>query len=197
MRTSIILAVLSLIIVKSEVGASQAQSTIVSNNIILSGKSLTSVANGSTIPTPSANQIATTKAVDTAIKSSVPAIARESISLTTTGVGGASYNNTTGILNIPVPVNTKRIESYSGTSNSSGVYTIIFDSAFSVAPNVQASISNQSSVNQFIKVTSVSTTECTINVYTRAVLSVLGLDVLAGTVTNLNGATIDVIVMEK
>lgn len=121
--------------------------------------------------------------------------ARSSISLTTTGSGAASYNS--GVLNIPTPPSAKRIESYSGTTNASGNYTVTFGTAYAVAPNVQATIPNQAAVNQFIKVTSVSTTGFTVNVFQRNSVTLLAVDVLLSTTTNVNGAPVDVMVLEK
>lgn len=91
----------------------------------------------------------------------------------------------------------KRQETYSGTTNASGVYTVTFATPYSVAPNIQANIVNQSNTNQFLRVTSVSTTGFTVNAFARASISVLGLDLLAFATTNVNGAAIDVLITEK
>src|SRR6218665_1630497 len=91
--------------------------------------------------------------------------ARVALSLTTTGTGAASYNSSTGVLNVPNYTPTKRTEVYSGTTNASGVYTVTFPVAFSVAPNIQASITNQGSTNQYLRVSNISTTGFTINAY--------------------------------
>lgn len=123
--------------------------------------------------------------------------ARAAISLTTTGTGAATYNNTTGALNIPTPATAKRIVTYSGTSDANGAYSATFSPAFSVAPNIQANITNQSATNQFLRVTSVTTTGFTVNVFQRASLTVLGLELIAASVTNVSGAAIDVLVVEK
>lgn len=123
--------------------------------------------------------------------------ARSAISLTTTGTGVATYNNSTGVLNVPTPVNSKRIDTYSGTTIADGSYTITFSSAFPVAPSIQASITNQASTNQFIRVTSVSTTGCVINVFQRSAVTLLGIEVLLAATTNVSGATIDVLAISK
>lgn len=122
--------------------------------------------------------------------------ARTAISLTTTGSGAASYNSGTGVINVPT---SKRQETYAGTSDASGNYTITFPSAYAIVPNVQASITNQSNSQQFIMVTSATTTGCTIKVVQRnaSFLSLLGLDVLTTGVTNVNGASVAVLVTER
>lgn len=134
---------------------------------------------------------------------------------------GISYNSSTGVITNSSPDQTVsltggtdisiigsypsftvsysgiRQETYSGTTNASGVYTITFTDPYDTAPNIQASITNQSSTNQFIRVSSVSTTGFTINVYQRNSASVLGIEVLLAAVVNVNGATVDVLVTEK
>lgn len=91
----------------------------------------------------------------------------------------------------------KRIESYSGSTDGSGAYTVTFSTSYTVAPNVQASIPNQSATNQFVRVSSVSTTGFTINVFARNSINLLGTDVLLFTTTNVSSATVDVLVVEK
>lgn len=105
---------------------------------------------------------------------------------------GVTYNNLTGVIS-----NTKRVETYSGVSNVNGEYSVTFSQAYSVAPNIQASIVNQSATNQFIKITSVSTTGFIINVYERGSVNISGSDVLLSGVSNVNGASIDVLCTEK
>lgn len=91
----------------------------------------------------------------------------------------------------------KRQEVYSGTTNGSGNYTVTFSTPYSVAPNIQASISNQSAVNQSIRVSSVSTTGFTVNVYQRNSVTLLSVEVLLAATVNVSGATVDVLVTEK
>lgn len=116
--------------------------------------------------------------------------------LASSGITAGSYGyitvNAKGIVTAG-----KRLELYSGTTNSSGNYTVTFSSAYSVAPNIQASITNQSVTNQFLKITSVSTTGFTINVFQRNSVNLLSTDLLLSTTVNVNGATIDVLINEK
>jgi len=91
----------------------------------------------------------------------------------------------------------KRIEVYSGTTNASGVYTVTFGTAYSVAPNIQASITNQSSTNQYVRIASVSTTGFTINAYSFSTNTLLGIVNLIATTVNVTGATVDVLCTEK
>lgn len=86
----------------------------------------------------------------------------------------------------------KRRETYSGTTNASGLYTVTFVTAFSVAPNIQLQPTNFSSDNQFARVTTISTTGFT--VIARLRTDVLG---LLPSFTNITGATVDVLITEK
>jgi hypothetical protein len=99
--------------------------------------------------------------------------------------------------------NTKRQEFYSGTSDGSGNYTVVFANPFSVAPNIQCQHTNPSTNMQFIKVTAISTTGFTINAYqfsqvtSLPIIGVLGLTLLGASTSVFSGAAIDVVVTEK
>lgn len=86
---------------------------------------------------------------------------------------------------------------YSGTTNSSGIYTVTFSQVYSVAPNIQANITNQGSTNQFIRITSVTTTGFTVHVFQRNSINLLGTDVLLFSTSNVNEASVDVVITEK
>jgi hypothetical protein len=138
--------------------------------------------------------------------------ARASVS----GGTGISYNSTTGVITNSAPDQTvnltgaggntitgtypnftitgpalKRQETYSGTTNSSGNYTITFGTTYLVAPNIQANIIGGTNTN-LIKISSVTTTGFTVNVVNR--LDVIG---LLPTYSNVNGASVDVLITEK
>jgi len=85
----------------------------------------------------------------------------------------------------------KRIETYSGTTNGSGTYTVSFPTAFSVAPNIQANIINGTDT-QTIRITSVSTTGFTVLVRNRT--DTLG---LLPSYSNVASAAVDVLITEK
>lgn len=92
-----------------------------------------------------------------------------------------SYSRT----KIPVP--------YSGTSNASGNYTVVFATAYSAAPNIQANVVGGNTEQQ-CRIVSVSTTGFTINAFQRT--TVLSLALSTAT-TPVIGAAIDVLVTEK
>ena len=89
----------------------------------------------------------------------------------------------------------KRQESYSGTTNSSGVYTATFSTAYSVAPNIQANIVG-GLPNQFITMT-VTSTGFTVTVYQRNTVNLLATELLLGTTVLVNGASVDVLITQK
>lgn len=115
---------------------------------------------------------------------------RASISLTTIGSGGASYNSTSGVINVPTP-SQKRVESYSGTTNGSGIYTVTYATAFSSVPNVQFQL-NGGSNKMTVLLTSSTTTGFTLYVQLRA--DVLG---LLPSYSNVSGQAVDIMVFEK
>lgn len=92
---------------------------------------------------------------------------------------------------VTIPAATKRQETYSGTTDASGNYTVTFGVAYSVAPNIQSLIVG-GTTEQGISGVTISTTGFTIHVYQRSYL--LG---LAQNPTNVSGAAVDVIVTEK
>lgn len=120
--------------------------------------------------------------------------ARTSISLTTTGTGSATYSNSTGVLNIP---NLRRVEPYTGTTNSSGEITVTYATAFTNVPVVNPTIRGQTNANQLVMLTSSTTTGFTVKVVERQTDTILGIVVLQTTTANVNGATVDTSVIER
>lgn len=86
----------------------------------------------------------------------------------------------------------KRTETYSVTTNASGVASVTFSTAYSAAPNIQAQATNFSSDNQFIRVTSITTTG--FSIICRLRTDIAG---LLPSFSNINGATVDVLITEK
>jgi len=85
----------------------------------------------------------------------------------------------------------KRQETYSGTSNGSGVYSVTFGTAYSVAPNIQVSLNNGTDTQTW-RVTSITTTGFSVLVRNR--VDVIG---LLPTYANVSGAALDVLITEK
>jgi len=98
------------------------------------------------------------------------------------------------ITNVPIPANTKRIETYSGTTDASGNFTITYSSAYSSTPYVNAVLINPNT-QQLVRVTSSSTTGFTVNATNRATVNLLSTDLLLGNTTPLVGGTVTVVVI--
>lgn len=87
--------------------------------------------------------------------------------------------------------NTKRQETYSGTTDGSGNYTISFSTAYSTTPNIQAALINGTD-SQNLRITSRTTTGFTVLIRNRT--DALG---LLPSWSNVSGAEVDVLVTEK
>lgn len=116
--------------------------------------------------------------------------ARSALSLTATRTSGTpTYTSSTGVLDVPI---IKRQESYKGTTDASGNYTITFSVSYSSTPHIQANpIGGTTEI--FLKIVSVSTTGFVVNVFQR--VSVLSLALSTAT-TPVSGATVDVFITE-
>lgn len=86
----------------------------------------------------------------------------------------------------------KRQETYSVTTNASGVASVTFSTVYAVAPNIQINPTNFSSDNQFARVTAITTTGFT--VLCRLRTDLVG---LLPTFSNINGATVDILITAK
>lgn len=85
----------------------------------------------------------------------------------------------------------KKIENFSGTTNSSGNYTVVFTTAYPATPNIQANIIGGSNTDK-IKITSITTTGFTVNVVNRT--DTLG---LLPSYANVNGASVQALVTQS
>ncbi|HJU45157.1 MAG TPA: hypothetical protein VJ647_00155, partial [Chitinophagaceae bacterium] len=81
----------------------------------------------------------------------------------------------------------KRQETYSGTTNGSGVYTVTFGTPYNVAPNIQVTLVGASDIQSY-RVTSITTTGFTVLARSQA----LGL-----VFSNATGVNVDVLITEK
>lgn len=89
----------------------------------------------------------------------------------------------------------KRLESYIGTTDTNGLFTITYPVAFSAIPNVQPeppSVANYT----WVKVSS-TTTGFSLRLIQRASLTVLGLELLAATFTNVPSVASKALVVEN
>lgn len=98
-----------------------------------------------------------------------------------------SYTDLTNKPKVPV--------TYSGTTNSSGIYTVTFPQAYSVAPNIQAKLIG-TTINRELLV-SVTTTGFTCTVVEHDIDTILGIVIIRNSTVNINGANVDVLITEK
>lgn len=89
----------------------------------------------------------------------------------------------------------KKQETFSGTTNASGVYTVTFATAYAVAPNIQANIVGGTS-NQVVTMT-VTTTGFTCTVVQRSAVTLLTVEVLLAATTPVNNANLHVLITER
>lgn len=89
----------------------------------------------------------------------------------------------------------KRIETYAGTTDSNGLITVTYPTAFSAIPNVQPGPPPSADMSWVL--VSSTTSGFSIRLVQRATLTVLSLQVLAGTVTNVSGSPARVLVVES
>lgn len=117
-------------------------------------------------------------------------IASVAVTLASSGIAAGTY----GIVTVDTKGRAtagKRQETYSGTTDGSGNYTVTFGTAYSVAPNIQAQLINGTDT-QTSRVTSITTTGFTVLIRNRT--DVVG---LLPSFSNVSGATVDVLITEK
>jgi len=90
----------------------------------------------------------------------------------------------------------RKTETFSGTTDASGNYTVTFATAYPTAPDIQSQLTT-GVVTQTDRVTAISTTGFTVNVTNRAVTTLLGVDLISGTATAVNGATVTVLITAR
>jgi len=104
-------------------------------------------------------------------------------------VGPAGAKGNTGAAG----ADAKRIDTYTGTTDSNGLVTITYTSAFAVIPSIQPEPPTAS--NQVWTKVSSTTTGCSLRLVQRAAVTVLGLEVLLAGTTNVAGAPARVVVV--
>lgn len=85
----------------------------------------------------------------------------------------------------------RKVETFLGTSDASGNFTITFANTYTTPPDVQPQIIG-GTFNQQVRVVSVSNTGCVVQAAQRNIVTLLGLEVLLGATVNLVGASVTV-----
>lgn len=89
-----------------------------------------------------------------------------------------------------------RIERYSGTTDASGNWTVVYPTPFTTVPQVQLQLSNPTTEYNSRLITT-STTGFTCNVYQRTSLTVLSINLLSFATTVVPSANIRALVIES
>lgn len=97
------------------------------------------------------------------------------------------------ILNKPT---LKKVETFLGTTDGSGNYTVTYGVAYAVIPDVQPQL-QAGTPSQVVRITASSTTGFTVQVTNRASVNLLGIDVLLATTTPVSGASVGVLVTSR
>lgn len=85
----------------------------------------------------------------------------------------------------------RKVETFLGTTDTSGNYTITFANTYSTPPDVQPQIIN-GTFNQMVRVVSISNTGCVVQAAQRNLVTLLSVEVLLGATVNLVGANVTV-----
>lgn len=92
---------------------------------------------------------------------------------------------------------TKRIESFPGTTNGSGDFTVVFSPAYDATPNIQPVTFPAADSTTRVRVTVASATGFTVRTERNNTLTVLGLDVLGLGVSAVPSVPVRVLVVES
>lgn len=111
----------------------------------------------------------------------------------------SDWNATSGvslILNKPTIPTVRRVETFSGVTDSSGNFTVTYSTAYPAAPHVNPQII-AGTPSQVVRVTASSTTGFTVNATNRATVTLLATEVLLAATTPVVGASISVSVLAR
>jgi len=123
--------------------------------------------------------------------SGVPAQSWPSITGKPTTISGYGITDSYTDTKARAAVNYKRRETYSGVTAATGLFSVIFATPYTVAPNIQANIINGAD-NQNLRITAVSATGFTVLVRNR--VDVIG---LLPTWNNAANMAVDILINEK
>lgn len=96
-----------------------------------------------------------------------------------------------------VAVTTKRVETYNGTTNASGDYTVTFATQYGTTPHVNPVCYPPADSTTRVRVTAVSTTGFTVKTERNPSVDVLGIAVLQVGTANVTGVPVRVVVVES
>lgn len=94
-------------------------------------------------------------------------------------------------------LNAKRIETYLGTTDTDGNYSVVYSTAFASTPDVQPQLQASAPASNSVRITASSNTGFTVNVSNRGAVVLLAVEVLLASTTPVNGASVGVLVIER
>lgn len=103
----------------------------------------------------------------------------------------SSFTNDSGYLTSVSLAGYRKTETFLGTTDASGNYSITFANSYATAPDIQPQIIG-GTFNQMVRVVSVSTTGCVVQAAQRNLVTLLAIEVLLGATVNLVGASVTV-----
>lgn len=103
----------------------------------------------------------------------------------------SAFTNDSGYLTTAALTGLRKVETFLGTTDASGNFTITFANAYSSPPDVQPQIIG-GNFNQSVRVVSVTNTGCVIQAAQRNTVTLLSTEVLLGATVNLSGASVSV-----
>lgn len=83
---------------------------------------------------------------------------------------------------------------YRGTTNASGIYSVVYSVPFTTLPNLQVQLVGGTPTQRAF-LTASTLTGFTVTVYQTNAVTLLGIDILSANAVLVNGATVDVVVL--
>jgi hypothetical protein len=103
----------------------------------------------------------------------------------------SAFTNDVGYLTTATLNGYRKVETFLGTTDASGNFTITFANTYSTPPDVQPQIIG-GTFNQSVRVVSVTNTGCVVQAAQRNLVTLLSVEVLLGATVNLVGASVTV-----
>lgn len=100
------------------------------------------------------------------------------------------------LTNKPTIPTVRRMETFSGVTNASGLFTVTYSTPYSVIPDVQPQLTS-GTPSQVARITANSVNGFTVTVTNRASVNLLGIDVLLAATVVVASAPVSVLVMAR
>lgn len=103
----------------------------------------------------------------------------------------SAFTNDSGYLTSTSVSGLRKTETFLGTTDASGNFTITFANTYTTPPDIQPQLIG-GTFNQMVRVVSVTTTGCVVQAAQRNLVTLLSIEVLLGATVNLVGASVTV-----